>query len=58
MVPICKAAIAGKPVQLQVCCNYHHHPMPLPEDLMQKLGGGYGFTMIDLADAYAGSRKS
>ena len=26
--------------------------MPLPEDLMQKLGGGYGFTKIDLADAY------
>ena len=36
----------------------HHHPIPLPEDLMQKVGGGYGFTMIDLANAYAGSQKS
>ncbi|KAL5517164.1 hypothetical protein EMCRGX_G002655 [Ephydatia muelleri] len=26
--------------------------MPLPEDLMRKLGGGHGFTKIDLADAY------
>ena len=26
--------------------------MPLPEDLMQKLGGGLGFTQIDLVDAY------
>ncbi|KAL5494059.1 hypothetical protein EMCRGX_G015329 [Ephydatia muelleri] len=24
----------------------------LPEDLMQRLGGGHGFTKIDLADAY------
>ena len=30
----------------------HRYPMPLPEDLMRKLGGGYGFTKIDLADAY------
>ncbi|KFD47834.1 hypothetical protein M514_11314 [Trichuris suis] len=26
--------------------------MPLPEDLMRKLSGGYYFTKIDLADAY------
>ena len=26
--------------------------MPRPEDLMQRLGGGHGFTKIDLADAY------
>ena len=26
--------------------------MPLPDDLMRKLGRGYGFTKIDLADAY------
>ena len=26
--------------------------MPLPEDLMRKLSGGYGFSKIDLADAY------
>ena len=62
VVPIRKAAMAGKPAKLQVCGDYsvtvnhqlepHRHPMPLPEDLMRKLGGGYGFTKIDLADAY------
>ena len=30
----------------------HRHPLPLPEELIRKLGGGYGFTKIDLADAY------
>ena len=30
----------------------HRQPLPLPEELMHKLGGGYGFTKIDLADAY------
>ena len=30
----------------------HRHPLPLPEDLMRKLGGGYDFTKVDLADAY------
>ena len=34
--------------QLAVLC----HPLPLPEELMRKLGGGYGFTKIDLADDY------
>ena len=29
----------------------HRHPLPLPEELTRKLGG-YGFTKIDLADAY------
>lgn len=43
-------------------CNYsvgindhlveHRHPMPLPEELMQKLGGGYGYTKKHLADTY------
>ena len=47
---------------LRVCGDYsatvnsqlevHRHPLPLPEDLMRKLGAGYGFTKIDLADAY------
>ena len=47
---------------LRVCGDYsdtvnpqlevHRHPLPLPEDLMKMLGGGYGFTKIDLADAY------
>ena len=48
--------------RLRVCGDYsmtvnpqlavHCHPLPLPEELMRKLGGGYGFTKIDLADAY------
>ena len=48
--------------KIRVCGDYsvtvnsqletHRHPIPLPEDLMRKLGGGYCFTKIDLADAY------
>ena len=48
--------------KLRVCGDYsatvntqletHRHPIPTPEKLMQKLAGGYGFTKIDLADAY------
>lgn len=30
----------------------HRQPLPLPEDLMRRLGVGHGFTKIDLADAY------
>ena len=30
----------------------HRQLVPLPEDLMRKLGGGYSFTKVDLADAY------
>ena len=26
--------------------------MPVPEDLIRKLSGGYGFSKVDLADAY------
>jgi len=26
--------------------------LPLSEELMRRLGGGYGFAKIDLADAY------
>jgi hypothetical protein len=63
VVPIRKTALPGqtKP-KLRVCGDYsvtinpqledHRQPIPLPEDLMRKLGGGYGFTKIDLADAY------
>ena len=62
MVPIRKPSLPGQPAKLRVCGDYsvtvnqqlepHRHPMPLPEDLMRKLGGGYGFLKIDLADAY------
>ncbi|XP_065060439.1 uncharacterized protein K02A2.6-like [Rhopilema esculentum] len=63
VVPIKKAVLPGqnKP-KIRVCGDYsvtvnhqleeHRHPLPLPEDLMRRLGGGYGFTKIDLADAY------
>ena len=47
---------------IRVCGDYyaavnpqlesHRHPLPCPEELMQRLGGGFGFTKIDLADAY------
>ena len=63
VVPIHKAALPGQAsTKLRVCGDYsvtvnpqlepHHYPMPRPEDLMQRLGGGHGFTKIDLADAY------
>ena len=49
--------------KLRVCGDYsatvnaqletHRHPIPTPEKLIQKLSGGYGFTKIDLADAYS-----
>ena len=63
VVPIRKTHSAGavKP-KLRVCGDYsvgindqladHRHPMPLPDELMQKLGGGCGYSKIDLADAY------
>ena len=63
VVPIRKAHTSGslKP-KLRICGDYsmgindqledHRHPLPLPEELMQKLGGGFGYTKIDLADAY------
>ena len=63
VVPIRKAhtSVSLKP-KLQICgdCSMgindqledHRHPLPLPEELMQKLGDGFGYTKIDLADAY------
>jgi hypothetical protein len=63
VVPVRKAQQPGqKKPALRVCGDYsvtvnpqlemHRQPMPRPEDLMQRLGGGHGFTKIDLADAY------
>ena len=63
VVPVRKALVPGqKRANLRVCGDYsvtvnhqleaHRHPIPLPDDLMRKLGGGYYFTKIDLADAY------
>lgn len=63
VVPIKKKTAPGqdKP-SIRVCGDYsvtinpqletHRHPIPLPEDLMRRLGRGHGFTKIDLADAY------
>ena len=62
-VPVKKALLPGqRKTKIRVCGDYsvtinrqleeHRHPLPLPEDLMRKLGGGYGFTKIDLFDAY------
>ena len=63
VVPVKKALLPGQKKQkIRVCGDYsvtvnpqlkdHRHPLPLPEDLMHKLGGGFGFSKIDLADAY------
>jgi len=62
IVPVRKAAQTFNKPALHICGDYsvtvnpqletHRHPLPLPEELMRKLGGGYGFTKIDLADAY------
>lgn len=63
VVPIRKPPLPGQTKgKLRVCGDYsvavnaqletHRHPMPSPEKLLQKLSGGYGFTKIDLADAY------
>ena len=63
VVPVRKATTnSSSPRKLRVCGDYpvtvnsqladHHHPIPLPEDLMRKLSGVYAFTKIDLADAY------
>ena len=63
VVPIRKSPLPGqaKP-SIRVCGDYsvtvnsqledHRQPIPLPEDLMRKLGCGYCFSKIDLANAY------
>ena len=63
VVPLRKPLLPGDDKQrLRVCGDYsvtvnpqlaaQCHPLPLPEGLMRKLGGCYGFRKIDLADAY------
>ena len=63
VVPVRKTKLPGQEsAGIRVCGDYsvtvnsqletHRQPLPLPEELMHKLGGGYGFTKIDLADAY------
>ncbi|XP_045117643.1 uncharacterized protein K02A2.6-like [Portunus trituberculatus] len=64
VVPVVKTTSPGQQrKKLWVCGDYsvtgyqhlqtHRHPIPLPEDLMHKLGRDYYFTKIDLADAYS-----
>ena len=63
MVPIRKSPLPGQAkASIRVCADYsvtvnsqledHRQPIPLPEDLMRKLGRGYCFSKIDLANAY------
>eukprot|EP00731_Ephydatia_muelleri_P001282 Em0001g1282a len=64
VVPIRKKAAEGSNAPLRVCGDYsvtvnpqlepHRYPMPLPDDLIRKLSGGYGISKIeiDLADAF------
>ena len=63
VVPVRKAPLPGQQkARLRICGDYsvtvnsqletHRYPIPHPEDLMQKLSGGYCFSKIDLADAY------
>ena len=65
VVPIRKKVLPSQTNgKLRVCGDYsvavnaqletHRYPIPPPEDLMRKLNGGYGFSKIDLADAYSG----
>ena len=63
VVPIQKSPLPGQAkASIRVCGDYsvtvnsqledHRQPIPLPEDLMRKLGRGYCFSKIDLANAY------
>ena len=63
VVPIRKSPLPGQAkASIRVCGDYsmtvnsqledHRQPIPLPEDLMRKLGRGYCFSKIDLAKAY------
>ena len=63
VVLIRKSPLPGQAkASIRVCGDYsvtvnsqledHRQPIPLPEDLMRKLGRGYCFSKIDLANAY------
>ena len=61
-MPVRKSTSNKATGNIRVCGDYpktinnqletHRKPIPLPEDLIRKLGGGYCYTTIDLADAY------
>ena len=63
VVPVRKSKLPGQlSGDIRVCGDYsktvnqqletHRQLIPLPEDLIRRLGGGHGYTKIDLADAY------
>ena len=63
VVPIRKSPLPGQAkASIRVCGDYsvtvnsqledHRQPIPLPEDLLRKLGRVYCFSKIDLANAY------
>jgi hypothetical protein len=62
VVPVRKHATGPSKPKLRVCGDYsctvnpqledNRHPLPLPDELLQKLGGSCCFSKIDLADAY------
>ena len=63
VVPIRKSPLPRQAkASIRVCGDYsvtvnsqledHRQPIPLPEDLMRKLGRGYCFSKINLANAY------
>ena len=63
VVPIKKVLLPGQnKAKIRVCGDYsvtvnpqletHRQPMPLPDELIHRLSGGYYFSKIDLADAY------
>ena len=63
VVPVRKQSLPNQPkASVRVCGDYsefinaqletHRQPMPLPEDLMRRLGGTHYFSKVDLAEAY------
>ena len=63
VVPVRKQSLPNQPTaSVRVCGDYfvfinaqletHRQPMPLPEDLIRRLGGTHYFSKVDLADAY------
>ena len=63
VVPIKKVLLPGQnKAKIRVCGDYsvtvnphletHRQPMPLPDELIHRLSGGYYFSKIDRADAY------
>ena len=54
--------IRKKSKEIRVCADFstglnaalkdYHYPLPIPEEVFNKLNGGKGFSKIDLSDAY------